>query len=63
MEKLKTMTNQILIDIKNNLDIELTKENINDYYDIVYDFCMTNYGETSTETENHIDKILKNGNK
>jgi len=53
------MTNEILIDVKNKLNIELTKENLNDYYDILYDFLMTNYGETASETENEIDNLFK----
>jgi hypothetical protein len=52
------MKKQILIDIKNRLGIELTKENIKEYYDIVYDFCMSTYGETSSETEKEINNLF-----
>ena len=47
-----------LLEIENALSIKLTSENINQYWDIVYDFCMTNYGETSSETEIMINNLF-----
>jgi hypothetical protein len=52
------MKKRILIEIKSILKIELNKENLEEYYDVVYDFCMIKYGETSSETEYIINNLF-----
>ena len=52
------MKKQIISHFKNEFSVTLTKNNIIDYWDVVYQYCMEKFGETSSETEKMIDNLF-----
>lgn len=57
------MKNQEAKKIKKELNIffntKITNKNINDFYDLIYDYLMKKLGETSSETEIIIKNLFK----